>query len=76
MGKYLSKAYEQIEKIKHYYDNAGSSGYNAAVYHWNELSSLVRRALDSKHDKNDAAIIQALGESVKMMMDEMEKRRD
>ncbi len=76
MGKYLNDARHHVEKIENYYNYAGERGYGQAVYHWDRLSELALRAMQSKNDKDDLGMIQELRKSCKLMMDEMKNREE
>ena len=76
MSKYLDDARRQCDKIKYYYEFGRESGYSQAVPHYNKLCGLIRRASESKNNKNDSFIIQRMMESSKPLMQEMKQWQD
>lgn len=74
MGKYLKEVRRHAEKIKHFYEYAGSRGHSQARHYFNELSDLMLKAHGSAKDKNDVRTIYEIYKSAKQMMDEMEER--
>lgn len=75
MAGYLPAARHHAEEIERLYEHAGTNGYAQAVFHWNELATLCLRAERSKRHKNDAPLINAIRNDVKLMMEEMKHRQ-
>ena len=74
MAGYLPDARRHAEKIENYYEHAGDKGYAQAVYHWDQLASLVFSAMNSKRYKNEAPVINSIRKSMQQKMDEMKLR--
>lgn len=76
MGRYFREAKRCLEKIKYFYDNAGSTGYSQAQYYHSELARFVGKALASKKEKGDAPLIHGFLIESNKFMDEMKELRD
>jgi hypothetical protein len=76
MGRYLKEAKFHAERIQHYYDYAGPMGYSQAKYDYLQLSNLILRAHQSKHDKSDAVLIRDIKQSADLLMEQMKKREE
>lgn len=76
MGRYAKEAGHHAERIQHYYDHGGAAGYSQARYHYDKLAELISRALRSKNDRDDVALIQRCRESATPLMEIMKRRED
>jgi hypothetical protein len=76
MAGYLRDARKCVSKIKHYYENAGPTGYSQAGYYECKLGTLYSRANRSVRYKGDAAEIKHLMDEVRPLMVEMKRRED
>ena len=47
MAGYMKDARRHAEKIKYYYENAGSRGYDQSIYHFDKLKELIFKAMQS-----------------------------
>ena len=67
----ISKAREQLDKIKYYHENAGPKGYSQALFNYGELGKIYKKA-----NKNDAPIVHIFYKEANILMAEMKKWRD
>lgn len=75
MAGYFKEAQRHVEQIKYFYDNAGSRGYDQAVYHFNELTGLIFKAMKSKRYKDEVPLINSIKKDMQTLMDEMKNRK-
>jgi hypothetical protein len=64
-----------MDKIRRYYNHAGSVGYSQANDYYHELQALMKRAADSKNDKNDVIVIRGMVVTADRLMEEMKTRK-
>ena len=75
MAGYIKDAHRHAEKIKYYYENAGSRGYDQAIYHFDKLTGLIFKAMQSNRYKGEAPLINSIKKDMQPLMDEMENRK-
>lgn len=75
MAGYMKDAHRHAEKIKYYHENAGSRGYDQAIYHFDKLTELIFKAMQSTRYKGEAPLINSIKKDMQALMDEMKNRK-